>query len=167
MTRAAGPAPPIAANEWINTDRPVSFDDTRGRVVVLCAFQMLCAGCARYALPQAKRIEEFFPRSEVALVGLHAVFEHHAAQTPLALRAFLSESRIPFPVAVDAASPDSREPQTLRAYGMRGTPTLVLIDRAGNRRAQHFGHVPDLRVGAEIAALLAEPRSTQNNSKVP
>lgn len=118
---------------------------------------MLCAGCAQYALPQARRIQEFFPRSDVLVVGLHAVFEHHAAQTPVALRAFLTENRISFPVAVDEPGPEGREPQTLRAFGMQGTPTLVLIDRAGNRRAQHFGHVPDLRVGAEIASLLAEP----------
>ena len=156
MTGPVRPAPPVTASEWLNVDRPVSLDNTRGRVTVLCAFQMLCHGCAQHALPQARRIQAFFPPSEVVVLGLHAVFEQHAAQTPVALRAFLREHRLSFPVAVDAAGQGGREPRTLRAYGMQGTPTLVLIDRAGNRRAQYFGYLSDLRAGAEIATLVAE-----------
>ena len=41
---------------------------------------------------------------------------------------------------------------------MQGMPAVVLIDRLGRRRAQHFGHVPDLRPGAGIVALIAETR---------
>lgn len=41
---------------------------------------------------------------------------------------------------------------------MQGTPTLLLIDRAGRLRLQHFGTVDDLRLGAQLGRLLAEPR---------
>ena len=44
----------------------------------------------------------------------------------------------------------------MRDYGMQGTPTLMLIDRKGLLRRQHFGFVDDLRLGAELATLLAE-----------
>jgi hypothetical protein len=44
----------------------------------------------------------------------------------------------------------------MQAYAMQGTPTLVLIDARGRLRAQHFGAVSDLIVGAEIGRLLAE-----------
>jgi hypothetical protein len=44
----------------------------------------------------------------------------------------------------------------MRTYGMRGTPTLLLIDRTGRLRRQTFGHVPDLALGAEIMALIRE-----------
>ncbi len=47
-------------------------------------------------------------------------------------------------------------PQTMAAYRMQGTPTLLLIDRAGQLRRQIFGHIPDLRLGAEIMRLVAE-----------
>lgn len=164
MSRADGSAPAISAAEWLLSDRPISLEQTRERVTVLCAFQMLCSGCVQYAIPQARRIHEFFPRSEVVVLGLHAVFEHHAAQSPVSLRAFLHENRVSFPVAVDAPGPEGGQPLTLRAYGMQGTPTLVLIDRVGRRRAQHFGHVPDLRVGAEIATLLAERPHDRDDS---
>ena len=39
---------------------------------------------------------------------------------------------------------------------MQGTPTLVLIDRAGRVRRQHFGRLDDLTVGAEVMRLLCE-----------
>jgi thioredoxin-related protein len=39
---------------------------------------------------------------------------------------------------------------------MRGTPTLLLIDRSGRLRQQIFGHVPDLQLSAEIMHLLFE-----------
>jgi hypothetical protein len=42
----------------------------------------------------------------------------------------------------------------MEAYQMQGTPTLLLIDRAGRLRRQIFGHVPDLLLGAEIMRLV-------------
>ena len=96
-----------------------------------------------------------FPRELVSVIGLHTVFEHHAAMTPVSLEAFLFEYGIGFPVAVDSAGQQGI-PITMGAYGMRGTPTLLLIDPAGNLRARYFGQVPDLRLGAEIATLLAD-----------
>jgi hypothetical protein len=33
---------------------------------------------------------------------------------------------------------------------------MLLIDRGGRLRRQAFGHVPDLRLGAEIMALATE-----------
>src|SRR3546814_12104395 len=75
------------------------------------------------------------------------------------LEAFLHEYRIAFPVGVDAPGEPGGLPITMARYGMQGTPTLVLIDRKGHRRAQHFGHVPALRLGADILALTAEAAS--------
>lgn len=60
-------------------------------------------------------------------------------------------------MGVDSPSDDgSPVPLTMQAYDMRGTPTLLMIDRAGRLRRQTFGHVPDLELGAAIAGLIAE-----------
>jgi hypothetical protein len=45
---------------------------------------------------------------------------------------------------------------TMASYGMQGTPTLILIDRWGRLRKHSFGVEDDMRVGADIAFLLAE-----------
>lgn len=61
-----------------------------------------------------------------------------------------------FPVGIDRPSESGPLPDTMHAYAMQGTPTLALIDAAGRLRAQHFGQVGDLALGAQIAGLLAE-----------
>ena len=162
MNERFGPAPPIESVQWFNTAGPLGADEFRGRILVIEAFQMLCPGCVSHGLPQAKRVRETFSDADVAVMGLHSVFEHHDAQTPVSLAAFLHEYRITFPVAVDAPGASGGLPKTMAAYGMQGTPTLILIDRLGRRRAQHFGSVSDLRLGAEIMALISEaPLSEQ------
>ena len=149
-------APALVVSEWFNSPA-LALEDLRGRVVVLEVFQMLCPGCVSHSLPQALEIEKTFTRDQVAVIGLHSVFEHHAAMTPTSLAAFLHEYRIGFPVAVDRALEGSSIPATMQAYRMEGTPTTILIDRAGRLRMQRFGRLRDLEIGAQIAALLNEP----------
>ena len=157
MNTAAGFAPPIDVAEWLNTPAPISLADLRGRVVVLHAFQMLCPGCVSHGLPQALRIREAFDPRDVAVIGLHTVFEHHAVMTPDALRVFAHEYRLVFPIGIDRPSANDAVPCTMAAYGLRGTPSLLLIDRQGRLRLNHFGALDDLRAGALIAQLVAEP----------
>ena len=151
-------APDWTTDRWFNSERALQLADLRGKVVVLHAFQMLCPACVRHGLPQAQRIQATFDERDVAVIGLHTVFEHHAAMTPVSLQAFLHEYRITFPVGVDAPSADARQPipPTMRAYGMQGTPSLVLIDRQGSLRRHTFGAEDDLALGAAIATLVAE-----------
>jgi peroxiredoxin len=154
------PAPPWTTREWFNTSGGAALQlaDLRGKVVVLHAFQMLCPGCVQHGLPQAQRIHASFAPQDVAVIGLHTVFEHHAAMTPVSLQAFLHEYRIAFPVGVDTPSADARQPipLTMQAYALQGTPSLMLIDRNGHLRHHAFGAEDDLRLGAAIATLVSE-----------
>jgi hypothetical protein len=157
-------APPWHISEWLNTPAPIDLEAQHGQVVVACAFQMLCPGCVAQAIPQMKAVHELFSPQGVIVVGLHTVFEHHEAMTVTALRAFVHEYGIRFPVGVDSPADDAGPvPQTMAAYRMQGTPTLLLIDRAGQLRRQIFGHLPDLRLGAEIMHLIDEQRSVKFN----
>ena len=148
-------APAWRTTRWFNVPARLALADLRGRVVCVCAFQMLCQGCVSLGLPQARRVAETFRPDDVAVVGLHAVFERHAAMTPESLEVFLREHDITFPVGVDEPDGD-RVPHTMRAYAMQGTPTTLLIDRQGRLRRHVFGHLPDLQLGAEIMALIGE-----------
>ncbi|VDC26674.1 TlpA disulfide reductase family protein [Pseudogemmobacter humi] len=145
----------IHAQEWLNTDSPPGPDDLKGRIVAVEAFQMLCPGCVSHGLPQAQRIRQTFRAEDVTVLGLHSVFEHHEAMTPVALKAFLHEYRIRFPVAVDMPGKGPM-PRTMSDWGLEGTPTLILFDRQGRMRARHFGQVPDMAVGGEIMQLMLE-----------
>lgn len=159
MTTQSILAPDWQVSQWFNTDRPLDLAGLRGRVVMLHAFQMLCPGCVSHGVPQAERVHRQYAQEGVAVIGLHTVFEHHAAMTPLALQAFLHEYRVTHPVGVDAAVPGRTVPATMQAYAMRGTPTLILIDRAGRIRFHEFGRPDDLQVGLALGRLLTEPWS--------
>ena len=151
------PAPELDVSSWLNTDGPITLASLRGRVVLIEAFQMLCPGCVSHSLPQAQRVAACFRSSDVVVLGLHTVFEHKDAQgTEAALRAFLHEYRIGFPVGIDRQIGGSRIPGTMSRYRMEGTPTAILIDAEGRLRKQMFGRQEDLLLGAEISALIAE-----------
>jgi peroxiredoxin len=157
QSTGSSPAPALTTTRWYNSKQPLTLEQFKGQVVVLIAFQMLCPGCVARSIPLAQRLVQIFDPHDVAVVGLHTVFEHHDVMTPEALAVFLAEYRVRFPVGVDA--PDTAGaaiPQTMQAYEMQGTPTLVLIDAQGHRRAQHFGTHDELLLGAEIGRLLAE-----------
>ncbi len=147
---------PLQVTQWFNTPQPLTLDSLKGRVVVLHAFQMLCPGCVSHALPQAQAVHRQFTGEDISVIGLHTVFEHHEAMTPVALDAFIHEYRFSFPIAVDAPAGNGEIPLTMRAYGFRGTPSLVIIDRSGRVRLHAFGRVEDLALGALLGRLLAE-----------
>jgi hypothetical protein len=152
--------------EWLNTPAPLTLVSLRGRAVLAVAFQMLCPGCVSQGLPQAQRARALFSENDLAVVGLHTVFEHHQAQgSAAALKAFLHEYRIGFPVGIDAQ--DAAGPVTMRAYGMRGTPTTLLYDRAGNLRLHQFGHLEDMALGASIVLALGAGEGGDDRGLTP
>lgn len=156
MSKAELEAPALTVAGWLNTSQPLMLEELRGRVVVLHAFQMLCPGCVSHGLPQAAAIHELYRRDEVQVIGLHSVFEHHRAMSPEALKAFVYEYRLQFPIAIDQPAETGPLPVTMQKYHLQGTPSLVLIDKAGNIRLNHFGRISDLQVGNLIGQLLME-----------
>lgn len=150
-------APELDVTEWVNSP-PLNLASLRGRVVLLEAFQMLCPACVTHSIPQAQRVQKLYPADEVAVIGLHTVFEHREVMGPSALRAFLSEFRVTFPVAVDRHDDSGRNiPVTMAALDLQGTPSQILLDRQGRVRSSTFGVVDDLALGTRIGRLLAEP----------
>lgn len=156
MPSVLQPAPALQVSTWLEVrGAPPSLDALRGKPVLVIAFQMLCPGCVQHALPQIGRVRAVFGADRLAVLGLHTVFEHHAANSAATLAAFAHEYRLGFPVGIDEADPGGGAvPRTMAAYGMRGTPTLLLIDAAGRLRRQTFGHVEDLVLGAELGVLM-------------
>jgi hypothetical protein len=149
--------PELSVTRWFNSKEPITLAGLKGRVVVLTAFQLLCPGCVEHGLPQARRLRQRFNPEQVAVIGLHTVFEHHNAMTEEVLEAFLKEYRWPFPVGVD--TPNGKGlPKTMTAYEMQGTPTLLLFDREGRLRRHYFGKPDDIMLAAEIMAMAIEDK---------
>lgn len=148
-------APELAVSQWFNTKASLTLANLRGKPIWLHAFQLLCPGCVSDAIPQMKRVERIFARSDLQIIGIHTVFEHHQAMSPITLKAFLHEYRITSPIGVDLADPGSDTPITMQRYGFRGTPSSVLIGRDGAIIHATFGVEDDIALGARIAMALA------------
>jgi peroxiredoxin len=156
MTSQLSKAPELIVQEWFNAPTNISLKALRGKVVVLHAFQMLCPGCVSHGIPQAIKIHHAFSRDDVVVLGLHTVFEHHAVMNPDALKVFIHEYKIPFPVGIDTGQTEHPTPLTMQAYELSGTPSMVIIDRLGHVRLSHLGQIDDLHVGAILGQLVAE-----------
>lgn len=154
-------APEWSVTQWFNTHQPLNLADFRGKVVVLHAFQMLCPGCVVHGLPQTQKIRNLFDANDVAVIGLHTVFEHHEVMTSQALEAFIYEYRYTFPIGIDQPDEQLSLPLTMRAYGMQGTPSLIIIDHKGYLRKHSFGRDDDMQIGADISALISEAKAAQ------
>lgn len=153
-------APELEVSRWFNAPTPLTLADLRGKVVVLHAFQMLCPGCVAHGTPQAEKLHRLFARGgDVVVIGLHTVFEHHAAMTEVALEAFIHEYRLTLPIGIDQPGEGDPIPRTMRRYGMRGTPSTVVIDREGIVREHAFGQVDDLALGVLVGSLMAASSS--------
>jgi hypothetical protein len=157
--------PELETARWFNVDDPLTLKGLKGKVVVVAAFQLRCPGSVRHGLPQAARLAQAFSPDEVAVIGLHTVFEDHDKQDPDALEAFIDECELPFPIAVDKANGNGL-PRTMEAYEIRGTPTVLIFDRQGRLRRHYLGQVDDVRLGAEIMALAIEARDAPREASV-
>ena len=154
-------APELQVTSWLNSKTALSLESLRGKVVILHCFQMLCPGCVQHGLPQAGAIHELFDPEEVQVIGLHSVFEHHSVMNEAALRAFVAEYRLKFPIAIDKSAERGAIPLTMRSYKLQGTPSVVVIDQSGVVRMMHFGQISDLRLGNIIGRIIAEPSTAQ------
>ncbi|SDW40548.1 peroxiredoxin family protein [Nitrosomonas communis] len=149
-------APELQTVGWLNTPQPITLASLRGKVVLLHAFQMLCPGCVQMGIPQTQKIFEEFNPDQIAVIGLHTVFEHHSVMGREALEVFTYEYRLRFPIGIDKPNDQHVIPHTMMTYQMQGTPTTILIDKTGHLRMHKFGHVSDFILGVSIGTLLAE-----------
>lgn len=156
--------PPLYVSRWFNSPQPISLHALRGRVVAIHTFQMLCPACVTHGLPQAMKLRQAFDEDQLAVIGLHTVFEHHDVMGPTALEVFIHEYRLRFPIGVDQADHRGPIPRTMAAWGLQGTPSVVLLDRLGRVRLSHFGLLDDLVLGSAIGQLLSGPLEAPRQS---
>lgn len=157
--------PEFTTQRWLNSDAKITLKDLRGKVIFVTVAQITCPGSVKYGLPQAARIRKSFTDGEVAVLGLNMAFENFETQTPDRVQAFLNESGLTFPFALDKPNGEDL-PQTMKDYELQGTPAILLFDRQGRLRRHYLGAVDDLRLGAEIMGLLMEDKNSPRDMSI-
>ncbi|KAK8764586.1 hypothetical protein V5799_032804 [Amblyomma americanum] len=110
--------------EWINTSRPLTSPDLRGRIVVLDFFTYCCINC-QHVLPVVKRLERQFPvDSGLLVVGVHSAKFDEEKELSSVSKA-LQRLGIAHPVVNDAQS------LLWKRLRINCWPTLVVLGPSG------------------------------------
>ncbi|KPL02331.1 MAG: alkyl hydroperoxide reductase [Planctomycetes bacterium SM23_65] len=108
--------------QWLNTGRPLSLKELRGKVVVLDFWTYCCINCM-HVLPQLKKLEHKYP-NELVVIGVHSG-KFTAEQDSENIRQAILRYEIEHPVLND------RDMTVWKMYDVHAWPTLCLIDPEG------------------------------------
>lgn len=111
-----------ASLEWVNTSKPLSLAEERGKLVLLDFWTYCCINCL-HVLPDLRYLEEKYPDT-LTVIGIHSpkfYNEHVGTQVQKAINRY----------GIQHAVANDPQLQLWREYAIRAWPTLVLIDAKG------------------------------------
>jgi len=116
--------------DWINTDKPLTLGDLRGKIVLLDFWTYGCINCI-HVIPELQALEEKYA-DELVVIGVHSA-------------KFLNESKTEN-IRLVAERYGRTEPivndlrfEVWKSYNVSAWPSFVLIDPEGNILGRHAG----------------------------
>jgi DNA-binding beta-propeller fold protein YncE len=108
--------------EWVNTTKPLTLAELRGKFVLIDFWTLCCINCM-HVLPELKKLEQAYP-TELLVVGVHSA-KFEGEQDSGNIREAVERYEIEHPIVNDAKM------TIWYRYGIQSWPTLVLIDPEG------------------------------------
>ena len=126
--------------------KTVELKSLRGKIVVMDFWATWCPPC-RITLPLMNKVYEKTRGKDVKVFGIST-----DRVSPQKVRDFAKKMNISMPILHDRSGTVSRQ------YGVRGIPTMFIIDQEGNIHDKHVGadRSLDKKVLKEIKELLEE-----------
>ena len=122
------PAPALQVAAWTD-GKPRSLADYKGKVVLLDFWGIWCGACTN-GMPSLEHLKQKYEPRGAVFLSIHTPGEDIGK-----IRRFLDLKKSSFISALDEGRGKSDNPDngvTADRYGVRGYPTLVMIDRRGN-----------------------------------
>lgn len=119
-----------AGLEWLNTERPISMRELRGKIVLLDFWTYCCINCM-HILPELKKLERKYA-DQLVVIGVHSAKFANEKGTENIRQAIL-RYEIEHPVVNDLNY------DVWRQYAAKAWPTLVLINPKGKVVGSHSG----------------------------
>lgn len=117
---AAKPFP--ADLEWLNTEKPLTLEQYKGKFVLLDFWTYCCINCM-HVIPELRSLERKYPE-ELVVIGVHSA-KFSNEKTTEQIRKAILRYEIEHPVVNDA------EMAIWESYDVHSWPTLVLINPEG------------------------------------
>lgn len=133
--------------EWLNTERPLSLRDLRGKIVMLDFWTYCCINCI-HILPDLKRLEKKYA-NELVIIGVHSAKFTGERDTDNIRQAIL-RYEIEHPVVNDPAL------EMWQQYAVRAWPSVMLIDPSGKHVGEWRGEGVFEPFDKAIAKMIAE-----------
>jgi DNA-binding beta-propeller fold protein YncE len=125
------PAPEFPPGlDWLNTRRPLTMAELRGKIVLLDFWTYGCINCF-HIIPDLKKLEKEYPK-ELEIIGVHSAKYANEGVTEN-IRQVILRYGLAHPVVND------RDYAVWDAYGAEGWPTIVLVDPAGKVALKRAG----------------------------
>ncbi|QHG17667.1 thioredoxin-like domain-containing protein [Nostoc sp. ATCC 53789] len=116
-------APELPQNySWLNTDKPLSLKQLKGRVIILDFWTYCCINCL-HILPNLKYLEQKY-KDSLTIIGVHSAKFDNEKETENIRQAILRYD-VEHPVIVDSNF------RLWEEYAVRAWPTLIIIDPEG------------------------------------
>jgi thiol-disulfide isomerase/thioredoxin len=115
MLKVGEVAPEISAKQWINSKRPLTLAELRGKVVVVEFWATWCGPCIE-CIPHLNELQSKHSGENFQLLSL--VAEGHRT-----MDSFLAKRHVEYPIGLESNSLDD--------YGITGIPHAFVIDRTG------------------------------------
>lgn len=111
--------------------------------VVLLDFWATWCGPCKAEMPHIQKLHEKYGRQGLKVVGLAGYREGVDD-----IKGYLKEKKITYTNVID------KDNTVIRQYGVRGLPTMLMIDKNGTIQKVHIGYTEPQVLESEIKALL-------------
>jgi thiol-disulfide isomerase/thioredoxin len=144
------------ATKWLNTDKPLTKDDLKGKVVLVDFWTYTCINCIR-TLPHVTRWYDKYKDQGFVVIGVHSpefAFEKNTDNVLAAIKQY----NIHYPV------PQDNDFTIWKGFNNQYWPAEYLIDAKGVVRRTHFGEGEYDEMEKAIQDLLKEAGKNVNTS---
>ncbi|HVK11278.1 MAG TPA: thioredoxin-like domain-containing protein [Gemmataceae bacterium] len=134
---------------WLNTGKPLTFKDLKGKVVLLDFWTYCCINCI-HIMPDLAKLEKKWA-NELVVIGVHSA-KFETEKNSESIRKAMLRYEIQHPVVNDG------DQKIWEAYDCRSWPTLVVIDAEGNVVGRGSGEGLYDALDRVIGQLVAEAK---------